>query len=81
MFRLAEQRSELAVSTLALVALGVVALACCVGCAVVVAHLTGFPWLVLAGCGCALALAALTVLFVYPRRRDAGGSTSPYDSN
>jgi membrane protein YdbS with pleckstrin-like domain len=78
MFRLAEQRSEPAVSTFAFVASGAVALACCIGCAVVVASLTGFPLLVLGACGCVLALAALIALFVY--RRHAAASTSPYES-
>jgi hypothetical protein len=80
MFRLAEQHSEPAVSTFALVALGAAALASCVGCAMVVASLTGFPLLVLGACGCVLAFATLTALFVYLRRRDAAAPTSPYES-
>jgi hypothetical protein len=77
MFRAAEQRSQPPLSTFALVAVGGVAVGCCVGCAVVAAHLSGFPLLVFGGCACVLALAAATALVVYPRRRDVTAAGSP----
>lgn len=80
MLRPAEHRSQPAVSTFALVAVGAVAVGCCVGCAVFAAHLSGFPLLVFGGCACVLALAAVTALVVYPRRRDVTASGLPRDS-
>ena len=72
----AEHRTKPALSTFAAVALGTVAVGCCVGCAVVVAHFSGFPLLVLAGCGCVLGLAGLAALVAYPRMRDLPASSS-----
>jgi hypothetical protein len=75
-FHPAEQRTQSALSTVGAVALGAVAVGCCVGCAVVAAHFSGFPLFVLAGCGCVLALAALAALVVYPHVRDVPASSS-----
>jgi hypothetical protein len=44
-----------------------VAVGGCFSCAAVVAHISGFPLLVLGGCACVLGLAALTALVVSGR--------------
>jgi hypothetical protein len=67
-----ETRGEPALPTLALVAGAVVVVGCCVGCALVAAHFSGFPLLVFGGCACVLGLAAMTAL-VGRAGAEAGG--------
>jgi mercuric reductase len=72
----ADGDSELTLSMPLTVAAGALVAGCCVGAAVVVGQLSGFPLLVFAGCACILAVVAVVAFVAYRRQRDVTRSDS-----